>query len=55
LSVCASCAIAGGTDAISAQLRTNGLSIDYSAFRKVRLMRRLPVSASSPSATGATP
>ena len=53
--VWASCAIAGGTDARSAQLRTNGLSIDYNAFRKVRLMRRLPVSGSSPSATGATP
>jgi len=53
--VWASCAIAGGTDAISAQLRTNTLSIDYSALRKVRLMRQLPVSGSSPSATGATP
>src|SRR5207248_6922052 len=36
-----------GTDTMSAQLRTNTLSIDYSAFRKVRLMRRLPVSGSS--------
>src|SRR5438067_8156956 len=41
LSVWASCAIADGTDAISAQL-TNTLSIDYSALRKVRLMRQLP-------------